>query len=198
MSTTPNAKKTLANIGENAILVASDTNTVADGEYAVSGRAKNHSGYKTDTKPEQGDGVYLDKLNLHIIWRETDTRVDVLAARVREGVDVEAASEFCRWLRFSGILKLLELARDNARLPCKGQQLSAKVDSLIYECGQWFANHERANKKPHPQVPRSELERITSQLQALTAEVAKLSPSTIETANAVQPALLVIEGGVKT
>jgi hypothetical protein len=141
--------------------------------------------------------MQFDKLNLHVLWRETSNRIEVLRRRVNEGVDVDAASEFCRWLRFSGILKLLESAPDDERLPCKGPQLSRAVERLTYDCGQWYANHERANKKPAAQIPRSELEAITVELAAMRATIAQLSPSTIETANAGQPALLVIEGGVK-
>jgi len=139
--------------------------------------------------------MQLDKVFLHILWRETSSRLEVLQRRVNEGVEVDAASEFARWLRFSGILKLLESAPDDERLPCKGSLLSRQVETLVYDCGQWYANHERANRKPPAQVPRSELESITAQLEAMRRDLAKLSPSTIETANAGIPALLVIEGG---
>jgi len=140
----------------------------------------------------------IDKVFLHVLWRETSNRIGVLQGRVNEGVDVDAASEFCRWLRFSGVLKLLESAPDDARLPCKGSVLSRQVETLVYDCGQWYANHERANRKPPAQVPRSELESINAQLAQLRTDLAKLSPSTIETANAGNPALFVIEGGVQT
>jgi len=142
--------------------------------------------------------VHLDQVNLHILWRETSNRVEVLQGRVNEGLDVDAASEFARWLRFSGLLKILESAPDDPRLPCRGAVISKQVETLVYDCGQWYANHERANRKPPAQVPRSELEKINAQLQTLSAAVAQLSPPTIETANAGTPALFVIEGGVKT
>jgi len=142
--------------------------------------------------------MQTDKVFLHILWRETSNRIEVLQGRVNEGVDVDAASEFARWLRFSGVLKLLESSPDDARLPCKGHQLSKAVETLIYDCGQWYANHERSNVKPPAQVQRSELEAINAQLAAMRETLAKLSPSTIETANAGHPALRVIEGGVQT
>jgi len=140
----------------------------------------------------------LDKVILHILWRETANRIAVLQGRVNEGVDVDGASEFARWLRFSGLLKILESAPDDPRLPCKGSLLTAQVETLVYDCGQWYANHERANRKPPAQVPRSELESINAQLASLRETLAKLSPSTIEAANVGSPALLVIEGGVKS
>lgn len=139
--------------------------------------------------------VQLDKVSLHVIWRETDNRVKVLRARVREGSDVMAASEFARWLQFSGILRLLR--EQDFPLPCRGELLRREVELLVVECGEWFANQERSNVKPHPQIPRTELERINAQLASLTAAVKNLTPPNVETASVVNASLRVIEGGVK-
>jgi len=142
--------------------------------------------------------MQLDKVFLHVLSRETSNRLEVLEGRVREGVDVDAASEFARWLRFTGLLKLLEQAPEDERLPVKGRELSKRVDALVSDCGNWYARHERSRIKPPAQIPRSELEAINSQLAELRAQLAKLSPSTFNTAEAGSPALLVIEGGVKS
>lgn len=136
----------------------------------------------------------LDKLTSHILWRETNNRVEELRARVREGVDVLPASEFARWLRFSGILQLLP--ENPQPLECYGAALSLAVEELVSECGRWFTQHERARIKPHAQIPRTELERINAQLAHLTVQLSKLSPPTSDTANAGPPALQVIAGGV--
>jgi len=138
----------------------------------------------------------VDKLFLHVLWRETSTRLEVLQGRVNEGVDVDAASEFARWLRFTGLLKLLEQAPDDERLPVKGHELSKRVDKLVADCGDWYAKYERSNIKPPAQIPRSELEAINAQLAELRATIAKLSLPTLDTAQAGLPALRVIEGGV--
>ena len=137
----------------------------------------------------------IDKVFLHVLWRETSNRLEVLERRVREGVDIDAASEFARWLRFTGLLRLLEQAPDDERLPVKGRELSKRVDALVADCGDWYARHERSNIKPPAQVPRSELESINAQLAALRVQLSKISPSTFETAQVGSPALLVIEGG---
>jgi len=147
-----------------------------------------------DTCSTNRANVQIDKVRLHIIWRETDTRIDTLRARVREGVDVMAASEFARWLRFSDVLDLLQ--EQPFPLPCRAAELKAKVEELVAECGQWFANHDRANTKPHPLIPRTELERINLQLANLAEAVSKLSPPNSETTDAAKPALHVIAGGV--
>src|ERR1039458_10533474 len=48
----------------------------------------------------------IEAHKLRLIWKETNTRLDVLAGRVREGVEVLAASDFARWLNFSGIIQI--------------------------------------------------------------------------------------------
>jgi len=140
--------------------------------------------------------VKIDKVNLHIIWKTTHQRVEILRAQVREGTDVLPASEFARWLQNSGIIRLLP--EQDFPLPCRGANLRRDVEKLVAECGEWFANHERSNVKPHPQIPRTELERINAQLASLTAAVASLTPPNVETANEVTAPLRVIEGGVAT
>jgi len=143
--------------------------------------------------------MLCDKVFLHILWRETSNRIEVLQGRVNEGLDVDAASEFCRWLRFSGILKLLESAPDDNLLPCKGLKLSLQVQTLTSDCGEYYAKHERCNTKPPAQIPRSELESINAQLAQLRTDLAKISPPTIETVYlGEQSGFRVIEGGVQT
>jgi len=140
--------------------------------------------------------MQLDSVSLHVMWRETNNRLDVMAARVREGVDVLAASEFARWLQFSGVLKMLEGVEQPFPLPVRGRQLRKKADDLISDCGEWFSLHERSNYQPHPSIPRTELERINATLTELSAKVQKLSPpSHGETPNEGQPPLRVIVGG---
>jgi len=156
---------------------------------------RSHTNSPSVEQIPDGPHVQLDKVALHVIWRETHNRVEVLRARVREGSDVMAASEFSRWLQFSGILRILP--EQPFPLPCHGKALSREVELLVTECGEWFANHERSNVQPHPQIPRTELERINAQLASLTAAVANLTPPNIETASAVNASLRVIEGGVK-
>jgi len=138
----------------------------------------------------------LDSVTLHVMWRETDNRLDVYAARVREGVDVLAASDFARWLRFSGVLKILEAVEQPFPLLVKGKELSKKNEDLISDCGEWFGQHERANYQPHPGIPRTELERINATLADMQNQLQKLSPPTHgDTSAAGQPALTVIAGG---
>lgn len=137
----------------------------------------------------------IDKVTLHWIWRETDNRIEELSGRVREGLDVQAASEFCRWLQCSRILKLL--VEQPFPLPCRPEELTRKVSKLLEACNEWFVNHERSNVKPHPQVTRTELQAINEKLAHMSRAIANLAPPTSGTASAVEASLHVIEGGAK-
>jgi len=140
----------------------------------------------------------FDLTILHAIWRETDRKLTEYSARVREGLEVLPASDFARWLQFSGILRLLEPFDCDVPLPIRARELRQKCDVLIADCGEWFSNHERSNKPRDPLVPRSELERITKALADLQKQVSLLSPpltATTEAGDTAEPALVVLQGG---
>lgn len=48
-----------------------------------------------------------DRVATHILWRSTSLRVEQLRSAVREGVAVQEASAFGRWLLNSGVLGFL-------------------------------------------------------------------------------------------
>jgi len=198
METIPCPKPAKKSLGKQPFIWHNSVNPLQEcaKEPSPSAPCKPRQTVSKATGNESVSGMHLDKVTLHILWRETNNRVDVLRARVREGTDVMHASEFSRWLQFSGILRLLQ--EQPLPLPCRRAELEGKVEQLVAECGDWFANHERSNVQPHPQIPRTELERINAQLNDLAAAVSRLAPPTIETANAVREASLrVIEGGAK-
>jgi len=132
-----------------------------------------------------------DAVDAHVLWRETDNRLNVLLARVREGVDVDAASEFARWLRFTPILSTLPV--QEFPLKCSPVVLSAKVDALVEACGQWYSKHERSRHKPDPNIPKTELERINAQLAAVTVAVAQLTAAIAPKPNQ-EPILTIVNG----
>jgi len=78
----------------------------------------------------------MDAIALHVIWRETMTRLGVLHARVREKQDCLAASEFCRWLQFSGVIKLLEDHSQSEPLLVDGVKLRKLAQDVSYDAGQ--------------------------------------------------------------
>jgi len=134
--------------------------------------------------------------NVERIFRETEMRLDTYSRRVREGVEVLPASDFARWLQFSGILELLE-AHEMA-VPLRVESLRVKTTDLLFECGEWFRLHERSNTPRDPLVPRCELERITARLTQIEQALRLSPPLTENTASVAEPAdavLRVIRGG---
>lgn len=83
-----------------------------------------------------------DSVNLHWIYRETLNRLDVLHRRVQEGRDVEAASEFARWLIFSGIIKLMEANSSDKLLKVDGPLLRSRTQMLIEACNYRFRRND--------------------------------------------------------
>jgi len=119
------------------------------------------------TKLEVTFPVVPGRAELHVMWRETSQRLTVLHSRVRQGVDVQAASEFCRWLQFSGVVKLLELYPQDGHLRVDGPALRRQITDVIQECGERF-NHP----KNDPTVTRSELEMISDRLGSIERKLA--------------------------
>lgn len=155
-----------------------------------------HGVQQSERQAVNSDGkIEVDVAWLHRIWREIDGKIDTYAGRVREGVEVLPASDFARWVRFSGLLELLEANSMDVPWAVDGPRLREKVRELIYDCGEWFRLHERSSAVFNPMVPRCELERITEQLTILAGQVAKLSPPSTETAAPARPGLRVIQGG---
>ena len=76
--------------------------------------------------------------NLYWLWRETMNKLSSFKSRVSEGRDVTAASEFARWLQFSGIIKLLEANPQPAPLTVDGPLLRWTTDELINQCNERF------------------------------------------------------------
>jgi len=114
------------------------------------------------------------------MWNETDTRLNTLVRRAREGKDLIAASEFARWLLMSGLVSLFESCpqkfpridgRETRRLCVEIQQTCAKV---------WNSNGKQKF------VGASDVESISEKLSHLTTMVEKLSStSTTEPAPAL-------------
>jgi hypothetical protein len=69
------------------------------------------------------------RVNLCSIHQETDRYLDALLRSVQEGKQVEEASNYCRWLRFSGVLELLERYSDG-NFP----SLRPKLNDVLQEC----------------------------------------------------------------
>ena|ERR1700722_20092407 len=83
--------------------------------------------------------MHTELHNLHWLWKETVNRLDSLARDVREAKNVAEASNFARWLQFSGILMLFRNNPSTTKhLEVDESVVRKKIDDLIYECGELF------------------------------------------------------------
>ncbi len=139
--------------------------------------------------------MQADVLKLWKIWSETDRRLDSLMQCVREGVQVDEASNFARWLRFSGILTLLKPFEQEVPLPIRATELSRKCEDLIYECGEWYRLHERSFKPRDSYVSQSKLAAIENDLRAIKDALHLPLMATADTVDTAETGLQVLPGG---
>ena len=119
----------------------------------------------------------LESHRLHLIWKEASVRLETLGGRVREGVEVLAASDFARWLNFSGIIQLLQDNPSGGVCKVDGQGIQKQVDDLLWECGEWFRLHENSYLPRDMEIPRSEMEKVNRRLNQIEEHLSKLVPS---------------------
>lgn len=140
----------------------------------------------------QDDRMQPDPAKVHWLWRETTTRLSVLARRVSEGKDILAASEFARWLRMSGLLHIFEIFKAGPPREVSASTISKQIDDLLWSCAEAWKRNPSGNV-----VQRSELEAINHKLDLIAGQVAQLGPQRAPADEQPQP-LRVIDGGVAT
>ena len=89
------------------------------------------------------------------IANETENYLDTLQARVNEGKCIDMASEFARWLQFSGISELCAKLADNPRVRSKCKELLTDVN--------W--RYERNNTAP--KVEKIQFESLSEKIDRL-------------------------------
>ena len=107
------------------------------------------------------------------MYRETVGKLDVLARSVREGKSIHEASNFARWLRFSGFLRIFEAhACSDPHFLVDPRSLDKKIADLLFDCGEFF----RTNKVS-PKYHESDIAEINHKLDQLllTADLARPS-----------------------
>lgn len=135
----------------------------------------------------------LNNVQLHVLWRETDNRLVSLARSVREGKSVDEASNFCRWLRFTGLIELLEQNENPLPLIVSGRELRRKVEDILFDCGECY----KGGKPPLPRYSESDMASVMARLDTITDRLNEISPPSSGTANEVSASLHVIQGGVQ-
>jgi len=152
-----------------------------------------HGPPKSESKQLQTDSAHIEPHKLHWLYQETVNRLRTLDARAREGKSVDEASEFARWVRFSGLLWLFEAFKAPPPLEVSPDTVKRLISEVSADCEAHWKNEPRG-----PWVSRSELESINQKLDLMAGQLAKLSPPVNHDTARMEnspPVLQVIEGG---
>jgi len=118
--------------------------------------------------------VENDTAILARIYGQTVNQLDSFSKRAQEGRDVEAASDFARWLSFSGILMLLERYPNQVQshhpLKVDGSFLRWKCEQLIEACNERF----RTNSL-NPAFAKKEFESMHEKIDRMAGYLSKLT-----------------------
>jgi len=135
------------------------------------------------------NAVCSDLVTLHWFWNETRNRLESLRHRVREGLDLQEAADFSRYVLYSGLLKILaphdnqgQLKVDTAFLAWSATDLLREVQDL------WQAG------KVLPGANQPQYEAILHRLDLIAGRVAQI-PVAGKSEAVPSPALLVLPGG---
>ena len=109
------------------------------------------------------------------LYSESIARIDVLTRRVQEGRDIVAASEFCRWLTFSGIFDLLKTQANEERgiLKIDGAHLEYRCHELLSLC-----NDRMSHNSTEPCLTAGYLQSLHDKIETMAGYLSKLSVET--------------------
>jgi len=110
--------------------------------------------------------VKTGSVDLFILWRDTNQKLESLSRRVREGKSLDLAHEFVTYLLASGLLNLLDAHAHRGPLRCDGVSIRRKAERLREKITERYS--ERNEK---PEIERADLERILTELGELRAIV---------------------------
>ena len=109
-------------------------------------------------------------LNLSRLYTETMHRIETLRRRVQQGRDVMAASEFARWLFFSGMVEVFKAHPQDGFNKVDGWLLSSKVEALIELCNERFVSGDK-----RAQMEKDEVESLCEKVDRMAGYLAKLT-----------------------
>jgi hypothetical protein len=112
----------------------------------------------------------MSEVVFHQIYRETMNRLSSYSRRVAEGRDVMAASEFARWLNFSGIVRLLMSNPQDPPLKVDGAFMQWTLDQLLEHCNERF----RTNRND-PSFTPAEFQSLHDKIDLMAGYLSRLS-----------------------
>ncbi len=130
---------------------------------------------------------------IHWMWKETMERLHCLDLRAREGKCIDEASEFARWVQFSGLIHFFKENPQDEPLKVSAAELQRLITDTLFDCEQAWKKTPRG-----PWVSLSELEAVNHKLDLIAAKLATLSAPvdgrTEVAGDASEPTLRVIPG----
>ena len=108
-------------------------------------------------------------------------RLDSFRRRVDEGRDVMAASEFARWVFFSGLIQLCKENSQDGFFKVDGALLQWTCEHLIEQCNERF----RANNFD-PSFEQAEFQSLHEKIDMMAGYLSRLS---------VAPSVVILNGG---
>jgi len=109
---------------------------------------------------------------LHCLWKETCNRLQVLERAVQQGRAVDEASNFARWLSFSGLYRIFEAYPQPAPLEVDGKKIRALGERLVAACGVIYKGGTMAHNPS-----QSTVDEINLKVDGILAYLAKKASS---------------------
>jgi len=117
--------------------------------------------------------LFVEPHKFHWMWKETMQRLDVFQKRVEDCKDIDAASDFARWLRMSGLLWLFTENPQREPLLVDGPAMERAIVKLVQTCGdQWKRGASRT-------VQASEIEKLNFKVDVLAQTLGRLLPGVV-------------------
>jgi hypothetical protein len=113
-----------------------------------------------------------DHVRYYQIAREITARLDTLRLRANEGKGLHDAKDFVSFLKWSGLLSLLETHSATSYetdMPIEGAFLRQKADEVLQ-----LVNDRFRQNPSELNVPMTALERLNHKLDLIAGQVAKL------------------------
>ena len=130
---------------------------------------------------------------MHRIWNETLNRLETFRGRVQENRDVMAASEFARWLLFSGLIEFFKVNAQDGFFKVDGCLIESKVETLLSMCNDRFRTNDQ-----EPSFQKTEFESLREKIDRMAGYLARLSVAPAVTVAPVPESdgLKIISGGL--
>jgi len=124
---------------------------------------------------------------LHWLWKEVSLRLQVFSRRVQEGRDAEAASEFARFVRNAGLVRLIALSgAKGGAYAVDAPALDKAVSRLLDDC---IAPLNGRVPQTRASAVVASYESLERKLDGLTEAVAKLSGQSVSGGNGSKVAI---------